>query len=140
MQFDQLKRREVISLIVGTATFPLLRQRSVRAQGPAGIRLIGVLNGGSSESQARRVTAFLGGLKENGFVEGRDVAMEFRWAEGRYDQLPALAADLVQRRVAAIVTIGDTPSAQAAKAATTTIPIVIATGSDPVKNGLVASL
>jgi putative ABC transport system substrate-binding protein len=111
----------------------------IQAQ-PATVPVIGILNGGSAISQANRVAAFGAGLKQSGFVEGRNVAMEFRWGEGRYDRLPALAADLVQRRVAVIVTIGDTSSAQAAKAVTTTIPIVIATGSHPVKNGLVASL
>jgi ABC-type uncharacterized transport system substrate-binding protein len=100
--------------------------------------VIGFLRSTTLADAAHLVTAFRQGLKEAGFVEGQNVEVEYRWAEGRLDRLPALVADLVRRQVALIV--GNTPSALAAKAATTTVPIVFATGSDPVIDGLVASL
>jgi putative tryptophan/tyrosine transport system substrate-binding protein len=102
--------------------------------------VVGFLHYGSPEPNVKRVAAFRKGLSEAGFIEGQNVAMEFRWAAGQDRQLQELAADLVRRRVAAIATPGSTPAALAAKAATTTIPIVFAVAGDPVALGLVASL
>jgi putative ABC transport system substrate-binding protein len=134
MQFGQLKRREFIPLVVGAAALPL----AARAQ--SSMRMVGFLSGGSRGTYGNRIIPFSKGLKEGGFVEKQNVAFEFRWADGRYDQLPALAASLVHQGVSVIVTLGDTPSAKAAKAATTTVPVVVAVGSDPIKNGLVQNL
>ncbi len=130
-----MKRRELIAGLAGTAiAFPL----AVRAQ-QAQLPLIGFLHSGSPGPVAHLVAAFREGLREAGYVEGQNVAIEFRWAEGHYDLLPSLALDLVRREVAVIVAAGGSP-ALAAKAATRTLPIVFISGGDPLGMGLVAGI
>ncbi len=127
-------RRDFITLLGGAAAWP----GAARAQ-QAGVPVIGYLSSGSSESDAARLSAFRRGLNELGYVEGHNVAIEYRGMQGHYDLLPEFIADFVRRPVAVIYVNGNTPAVQAAKLATSTIPIVFNVGTDPVQSGLVSS-
>jgi putative tryptophan/tyrosine transport system substrate-binding protein len=131
----KLARRQFMSALGAAATYPL----AVRAQQPA-MPVIGWLSGTSAEASKPTLGAFQNALADAGYAEGRNIQFEYRWADGRYDRLPAMATDLVARGVALIASGGGEPAAYAAKAATSTIPIVMVIGDDPVQEGLVASL
>jgi putative ABC transport system substrate-binding protein len=130
-----MRRRELITLLGSAAAWPL----TAHAQ-QAAMPVIGFLGSESPQVSVGQLHAFHQGLGQTGFAEGRNVSIEYRWAEGHYDRLPALAGDLARRQVSVVVAPGGVPSALAAKAATTTIPIVFRTGTDPVRSGLVTSL
>src|SRR5215467_10804895 len=131
-----MRRREFIALLGGAATeWPYVAQAQKQA-----MLVIGFLHSGSPDGYAPMVTAFRQGLQETGHIEGQNVAIEYRWAEGHYDRLPAMAADLIRQPLAVLVATGGAASGLAAKSATTATPIVFISGTDPVKIGLVASL
>jgi putative ABC transport system substrate-binding protein len=134
-----MRRREFITLLGGTGLLFATKARRARAQQTA-MPVIGFLGVRTAEFDAAMLADFRQGLNEKGYAEGKNVAIEFRWAEGQFSRLPGLAEDLVRRRVELLVTSGGTASARAAKAATATIPIVFVIGDDPVQFGLVASL
>src|SRR5262245_44059600 len=130
-----VNRRSFITKLGGAAAWPLAT-RAQQSEPP----LVGYIGSSSAEVNVKRVAAFRKGLAETGFVEGNNVTIEFRWAQGREERMPGLVADLIQRRVAVIATPANTAGAIAAKAATSTIPIVFSAGGDPVALGLVASM
>jgi putative ABC transport system substrate-binding protein len=130
-----MRRREFISLIGGVAVVPVI----ARAQ-QTSMPVVGLLGATTAQGYAAQLAAFRQGLREVGLVEGRDVVIEYRWADDQFDRLPELAADLVNHHVAVIATIGGSAASAAAKAATTTIPVVFHGSLDPVKAGFVASL
>jgi putative tryptophan/tyrosine transport system substrate-binding protein len=133
-----MNRRDLIALLGGAAASSICGPFGAHAQ--QGMPVVGFIDAGSASQRTMQVSAFRKGLAEGGYEEGRNVALEFRWAEGQYGRFGELAADLVRRRVSVIVTPASATAALAAKAATTTIPIVFGSGGDPVKEGLVASL
>jgi len=132
---NPMRRRDLLALIGGAAAWA--QAGRAQTQTPP---VIGFLNSASPEAFARLVDAFRQGLSEEGYVEGRNVAIEYRWAEGQYDRLEGMAAELVRRHVSLIAATGGVPAARAAKAATTTIPILFISGVDPVRAKLVASI
>ena len=131
-----MRRRDFVTLLTCVAAWPLAAQAQ-----QSGLPVVGYLSTGSPESDATPfLTAFRKGLGEMSFFEGKNVALEYRWANFHYERLPAMAAELAQRSVAVIAAIGGTPTGLAAKAATSTVPVVFYLGIDPVKFGLVSSL
>ena len=131
-----MRRREFIAIVGCTAAAWPLASRAEQSPMP----VLGFLNSASPQPFANYVAGFRAGLKEAGYIDGQNVTIEFRWAEGHYDRLPEMAADLVRHKVAVLVSTGGEPSVLAAKAATTTIPIVFTTGVDPIRAGFVSSL
>jgi len=134
MAINIARRKFIASLGSTAAAWPLA------ARGQSAMPLVGLINAGAADASAARVVAFRKGLNETGYVEGQNVTVEYHWLEGQYDQLPALMADLIRRRVTVITTPASSPASLAAKTATTTIPIVFGVSEDPVQLGLVASL